>query len=148
MTSGSQREVRLERLVRMTRIPAAGLVALLVAGCDSATGPDLDVLLEVIATPTVARLGVDTVAVTWTVQNVGSGTAVITEIVSELRRVPSGESVIRIATRGSISIAAGDSMSFAGLRLIGALDRAGEYEVIISLNGGQAASADTFQVVL
>ena len=119
----------------------------ILAACDSAGEPSGPIVVTVTAAPEVARLRVDTVVVTKTVLNLRSEAILIGGATEELRRVPSGERVIRIGTGGgAVEIAAGDSLRSTS-RYFGALDQPGMYEVIYSLNDLEAAGRDTFEVV-
>ena len=129
---------------------AVGL-GLLLAACGSPQEPSATVSLSVVAVPEIARVGLDTVVVSFTMRNSGSEAVTVTEMTSGIVALRPGGYVSQIHQTGWLEIPAGDSLVFErGRVFLATADSSGVdgvYEVYLSLDNLGVIARDTFEYI-
>ena len=138
------------RAIDTTAAAALGL-GLLLAACDSPQEPIITVSLTVVAVPEIARVGIDTVVVSFTMRNRGTEPVTVTEMTSAIIALRPGGYVSQIRQSGWLEIPAGDSLVFdRGRVFLATADSSGVdgvYEVNLSLDNLGVIARDTFEYV-
>ncbi len=130
----------------------AGLcVGLSFAACDAPQEPNRTVSLTVTAVPEIARVGVDTVVVGFTMRNRGTQPVVVTDMTSAIISLEPGGYVSQIRQTGWLEIPAEDSLVFErGRVFLATADSSGVdglYEVYLSLDNLGLIARDTFEYI-
>jgi hypothetical protein len=140
-------------MIRATNTTAAAALglSLLLAACDSPQEPTNTVSLTVVAVPEIARVGIDTVVVSFTMRNRGAEAVTVTEMTSAIVALRPGGYVSQIRQSGWLEIPAGDSLVFdRGRVFLATADSSGVdgvYEVNLSLDNLGVIARDTFEYV-
>ena len=138
------------RAIHTTASAALGL-GLLLAACDSPQEPSSLVSLTVVAVPEIARVGLDTVVVSFTMRNRGAEPVVVTEMTSAIISLRPGGYTSQIRQSGWLEIPAGDSLVFErGRVFLATADSSGVdgvYEVYLSLDNLGVIARDTFEYI-
>jgi hypothetical protein len=140
-------------MIRATNTTAAAALglSLLLAACDSPQEPTNTVSLTVVAVPEIARVGIDTVVVSFTMRNRGAEAVTVTEMTSAIVALRPGGYVSQIRQTGWLEIPAGDSLVFdRGRVFLATADSSGVdgvYEVNLSLDNLGVIARDTFEYV-
>jgi len=133
-----------------TKASAFGL-GLFLAACSSPQEPDSAVSLSVVAAPEIARVGLDTVVVSFTMRNRGTEPVAVTEMTSAIIALRPGGYVSQIRQTGWFEIPAQDSLVFdRGRVFLATADSSGVdgvYEVYLSLDNLGVVARDTFEYV-
>ena len=134
-----------------TTAPAALGFGLLLAACDSPQEPGSLGSLTVVAVPDIARLGLDTVVVSFTMRNRGAEPVVVTEMTSAIISLRPGGYTSQVRQSGWLEIPAGDSLVFErGRVFLATADSSGVdgvYEVYLSLGNLGVIARDTFEYI-
>jgi len=133
-----------------TAATALGL-GLVLAACGSPQEPNQTVSLSVVAVPEIARVGLDTVVVSFTMRNSGSEAVTVTEMTSGIVALRPGGYASQIRQSGWLEIPARDSLVFErGRVFLATADSSGVdgvYEVYLSLDNLGVTARDTFEYI-